>query len=187
MVGQGRQLVEVGGEEGAATEARRVVQVLDDGAGDGQPVPGRRAASDLVEQDEAPGGGVVEDVGGSSISTMKVDWPEEMSSCAPMRVKMRSTRPMRAAVAGTNEPIWAMSTMSAVWRSQLLLPAMFGPVRMVMRWSPSSSSASFGTKSPAGSSVSSVGCLPPRDVDGQRVVDDRADIAARGGHLGECR
>ena len=84
----------------------------------------------------------------SSISTMKVDWPDEMSSCAPIRVKMRSTRPIRAELAGTNEPIWAMSTMSAVCRNQLLLPAMFGPVRMVMRRSPSSSSASFGNELP---------------------------------------
>ena len=63
---------------------------------------------------------------------MKVDWPEAMSSWAPMRVKMRSTRPMRAEAAGTNDPIWAMRTISAVCRSQLLLPAMFGPVRIVI-------------------------------------------------------
>ena len=63
MIGQRGQLMEVRGEEGAATEARRIVQVLHHGAGDGQPVPGRRAATDLVEQNETPGRSVVQDVG----------------------------------------------------------------------------------------------------------------------------
>jgi hypothetical protein len=52
----------------------------------------------------------------SVISTMNVLWPEARSSAAPMRVKMRSTMPMRAAFAGTKEPICARSTMSATWR-----------------------------------------------------------------------
>ena len=63
MIGQAGQLVEVRGEEGAATETRRVVQVLDHRAGDGQSIPGRRATTDLVEQHEAPGSRVVQDVG----------------------------------------------------------------------------------------------------------------------------
>ena len=50
----------------------------------------------------------------SSISTMKVDSPCEMLSEAPTRVKILSTMPMWADSAGTNEPIWAISTMSAV-------------------------------------------------------------------------
>ena len=45
----------------------------------------------------------------SFISTMKVDCPLASSSCAPTRVKMRSTRPMVARSAGTNEPICASS------------------------------------------------------------------------------
>ena len=52
----------------------------------------------------------------SVISTMKVDWPADRSSLAPMRVKIRSTTPMRALAAGTKEPIWAMRTISATWR-----------------------------------------------------------------------
>ncbi len=52
----------------------------------------------------------------STISTMKVDWPADRSSEAPMRVNTRSTTPMRAERAGTKEPIWAMSTMRATWR-----------------------------------------------------------------------
>ena len=70
----------------------------------------------------------------SSISTMKVLWPVAISSCAPIRVKIRSTIPICAESAGTNEPIWAISVISATCRSQLLLPAMFGPVRMIT-WS----------------------------------------------------
>ncbi|MNV26892.1 hypothetical protein D3C71_1180220 [compost metagenome] len=52
----------------------------------------------------------------SVISTIKVERPEARSSDAPMRVKMRSMGPMRALSAGTKAPIWASSTMSAVWR-----------------------------------------------------------------------
>ena len=42
--------------------------------------------------------------------------PAAMSSCAPTRVKMRSTSPIRAERAGTNEPIWAISTISPTCR-----------------------------------------------------------------------
>ena len=52
----------------------------------------------------------------SVISTIKVDLPMERSSEAPMRVKIRSTMPMRADLAGTKEPIWAMRTMRATCR-----------------------------------------------------------------------
>ena len=50
----------------------------------------------------------------SVISTMKVLWPLLRSSLAPMRVNTRSTTPMLAALAGTKEPICAMSAISAV-------------------------------------------------------------------------
>ena len=52
----------------------------------------------------------------SVISTMNVDWPEARSSDAPMRVNSRSTMPMCADCAGTNEPICAISTISATCR-----------------------------------------------------------------------
>ena len=52
----------------------------------------------------------------SVISTMKVERPRARLSEAPMRVKMRSTIERRARVAGTNEPICAISTISAVCR-----------------------------------------------------------------------
>src|SRR6266545_4253168 len=92
------QLVVVGRKQRAAAQSRLVVDILD-----------HRAAV-------------------SVISTMKVLWPLAISSCAPIRVKIRSTIPISAASAGTNEPICAISTISAICRRAVLLPAMFGPV-----------------------------------------------------------
>ncbi len=56
---QRRQLVVVGGEQGAA--AVDLVQMLDAGPGDRQPVEGRGAAADLVEDHQRAGAGLVED------------------------------------------------------------------------------------------------------------------------------
>ena len=93
------------------------MEVLHDRPGDGDAVVGAGAAPDLV-QDRAGCAAWrgCRMLAVSTISTMKVDCPAAISSCAPMRVKMRSTRPMRAASAGTNEPICAISTISAAWR-----------------------------------------------------------------------
>ena len=52
----------------------------------------------------------------SVISTMKVDWPPYRSSEAPIRVNMRSVIAMSAEAAGTKEPMWAISTISATCR-----------------------------------------------------------------------
>ena len=52
----------------------------------------------------------------SVISTMKVERPPARSSAAPMRVKIWSIGPMRAALAGTYAPTCAISAMSATWR-----------------------------------------------------------------------
>ena len=52
----------------------------------------------------------------SLISTMNVDCPRARSSSAPTRVKMRSQTPTLAFVAGTNDPICAMSASSAAVR-----------------------------------------------------------------------
>ena len=68
----------------------------------------------------------------SAISTIKVLSPAEMLSDAPTRVKILSTTPMRALSAGTKAPTCANSVMRAVWRSKALLPAMFGPVTMMI-------------------------------------------------------
>ena len=47
---------------------------------------------------------------------LRVDCPALRSSLAPMRVKIRSTTPIRAARAGTKDPTWAISVMRATCR-----------------------------------------------------------------------
>jgi hypothetical protein len=64
----------------------------------------------------------------SVISTMNVERPPARSSAAPIRVKIWSSGPRRAALAGTNEPTCAISAMSATWRMYVDLPPMLGPV-----------------------------------------------------------
>ena len=59
VVGEAGQLVEMGGEQSAA--AVGIVEPLDAGLRDGEAVIGRRAASDLVEDDEAALGRLIED------------------------------------------------------------------------------------------------------------------------------
>ena len=60
----------------------------------------------------------------SFISTMNVDSPSEMLSEAPTRVNTLSTMPICAESAATKQPVWAMITFSAVWRSRADLPDM---------------------------------------------------------------
>ena len=109
------EFVIVRGEEGFG--AAVLVDVFDHGPGEGEAVVGGGAASDLVEQDELRGVAVFRMAAVSVISTMKVERPRARLSEAPMRVKMRSTmREARAASAGTNDPICAMSAISAAWR-----------------------------------------------------------------------
>ena len=97
----------------------------------------------------------------SSISTMKVDSPCEMLSEAPTRVKILSTTPIWADLAGTNDPICAMRIISAVCRSRADLPDMLGPVIIMICCSLSSSITSLGTySSPTGSRVSITGWRP---------------------------
>src|SRR5712671_5251541 len=69
----------------------------------------------------------------STISTMKVERPRARSSAAPTREKRRSTTPSLARFAGTKPPIWARTMMSAFWRRNVDLPAMFGPVSNQIR------------------------------------------------------
>ena len=57
--GQTGQLVVMGGEQRPA--AVDLVQVLDTGPGDRQSVKGRRAAADLVQNDQRALGGLIED------------------------------------------------------------------------------------------------------------------------------
>jgi len=52
----------------------------------------------------------------SVISTIEGERPPPRSSAAPMRVKIRSSGPKRALSAGTKEPMWANSAISAACR-----------------------------------------------------------------------
>src|SRR5258708_6379235 len=61
---QGRQLVEMGGEQGLAAKPGSVMDVLDYSLSDADAVIGAGAAPDLIDDQQAPVGGVVEDVGG---------------------------------------------------------------------------------------------------------------------------
>jgi hypothetical protein len=88
---------------------------------------------------------------------MNVLCPPPRLSLAPTRVKMRSTMPIRAARAGTNEPICARRTVSATCRIVVDLPAMFGPVTIIKRSPSASSDTSFGTNEPAAARRSTIG------------------------------
>ena len=97
----------------------------------------------------------------SSISTMKVDSPREMLSEAPTRVNILSNRLMCADLAGTNEPIWAITAIRAVCLSRADLPDMFGPVRMMICCFSLSRYRSLATySSPAGIIRSMTGWRP---------------------------
>ena len=52
----------------------------------------------------------------STISTMKVERPRARSSAAPTRENNRSTMPIVALVAGTNDPACASTAINAFWR-----------------------------------------------------------------------
>ena len=95
-------------------------------------------------------------------SVLNVDCPDERSSPAPTRVKMRSTRPIDAAEAGTKLPHCAISTISATCRRYVDLPAMFGPVSTMICPSLDDRCASFGTNAPALSDRSTIGCRASR-------------------------
>ena len=69
----------------------------------------------------------------SVISTINVLCPLARSSDAPTLVNILSTIPIFALSAGTNEPICAIRTISAVWRIYVDLPAILGPVIIAMR------------------------------------------------------
>ena len=111
------EFVVVGGEEGAGSVGIDIgVEVLDHGPGDGEAVVGAGAAADLVEDDEAAGGGVVEDVGG----LVHLDHEGGVAACelvAGADAGEDAVDEAEAAVrAGTHAPDWAMSTMRATWR-----------------------------------------------------------------------
>ena len=120
----------------------------------------------------------------SLISTMNVDWPRTRLSLAPTRVKMRSTIPMRAALAGTKLPICAISTIRPICRKTVDLPAMFGPVRMIMRAS-RGSRRSFGMNLSRGIMRSTTGWRPAAMSSSKSSRHRRTDVSLARRDIGE--
>src|SRR5262249_18313674 len=100
------ELVVVRCEERAA--AHGVVQVLGDRPGERDAVEGAGAAADLIEDDQAARGGVVEDVRGLGHLDHERALPAGRNS--------RSTMPIRALRAGTKLPTCARIEIKATWR-----------------------------------------------------------------------
>ena len=78
---------------------------------------------------------------------MKVERPRARSSAAPTRENSLSTTPMCALAAGTKQPIWAITAISAFWRRKVDLPAMLGPVTSHRREPVAAASASRAVRS----------------------------------------
>ena len=98
----------------------------------------------------------------SFISTIKVLCPVARSSLAPTRVKILSTGQMLACRAGIKLPICVISVKSATWRIYVDLPAMFGPVMIIMRSSVLFKLVSLGTKISRSKRRSTTGWRPSR-------------------------
>ena len=74
-----------------------------------------------------------------------------------MRVKIWSTMPMRADCAGTKEPTCANNTIKAVWRMNVDLPPILGPVSNINLCLPSKR-ASLAMN--CATCAATTGCLP---------------------------
>ena len=94
----------------------------------------------------------------SVISTINVERPLARSSEEPIRVKIRSMGPMLRCLAGTKLPMWASRVMMAVWRMNVDLPPMLGPV-IINRRRAGVRSTSFATNGPS-SICSTTRCRP---------------------------
>ena len=97
----------------------------------------------------------------SIISTINVLCPMLKSSDAPILVKILSTTPNLANVAGTKLPHCAINVINATCLIYVDFPAIFGPVIIENLLSSLSKYVSLSTNSPLGSIFSITGCLPP--------------------------
>ena len=132
LAGERGQLVVMRREQRAATV--HLVQVLDRRPGDREPVEGRGAAPDLVEDDERARAGLVEDRGGlDHLDHEGRAAAREIIGCADAREQPIDDADARHSRAGTKLPIWARIAISAFWRRNVDLPAMLGPVTSQMR------------------------------------------------------
>jgi hypothetical protein len=81
-----------------------------------KPVERRSAAADLVHQYQARRRRVVQDRGALGHLDHERRRARGEIVAAPIRVKIWSSGPSRADFAGTNEPVCAISAISATWR-----------------------------------------------------------------------
>lgn len=92
--------------------------------------------------------------------------------------------------AGTKQPIWASTAISAFCRRKVDLPAMLGPVtsQSLPADSPPTSQP-FGDKGTAllAQHLFDHRVPPPVDLEGQAVVDARPNVAFGGGQFGKRR
>ena len=158
--GERGQLVEVGGEQRAA--AVDLVQVLDHRPGDREAIEGRGAAADLVQDHEALRRRLIEDRRG-------LDHLDHEGRAAARQIVRRPDareQPIDhadlARSAGTKLPAWARIAISAFWRKNVLLPAMFGPVSSHRRWrADRSASLAMNGVAARASACSTTGWRPP--------------------------
>ena len=186
--GERGQLVIMRREQGAAAIA--VVEMLDRSPGDREPVIGRGAAADLVEDDEGARPRLVEDRRGldhldhegraaAREIVGRADPAEEPIDDADLRRLRRARR----------SPSGRARQSSAFWRRKVLLPAMFGPVSSQSRCA-SSRSQSLATKlgrAARSSACSTTGWRPC--VIAKAVLSSifGRDIALGHGEIGERR
>ena len=111
----------------------------------------------------------------SVISTMNVERPACNSSLAPIRVRMRSHRPIVAEAAGTYAPAWARRVSKAAVRMAVLLPAMLGPVTSANPGSLPPSLTSIGTNSAPNSRSNTGWRAPARSHSGDSIMLGRID------------
>ena len=107
------QLVIVGGKEGASVHFRPFVKMLHNAPRDGDAVVGRGAASQFVEEYQTALRDVVHDVRRLAHFDHEGTFAHRDIVRSPHAGENLSTTPTRAESAGTNEPICAISVMSA--------------------------------------------------------------------------
>ena len=177
-LGERDELVEVRREQRHRRARLALEQVLADRLRDREPVDRARAAADLVDQQQAAVGRAAQDV--RRFRHLDVERRlsrREVVAGADAREDAIDDAELRAARAGTNEPICASTTSSAVCRRYVDLPPMFGPVSRMKRARSSPRCRSFGTNDEP-SSASITGWRPSTMSTTLSLDERRAHVAA---------
>ena len=157
------ELMEVRGKERPRPDALQNVHAH--GPRNRKAVARAGSPADLIHDDEASARRRAQDVR----RLVHLHEERRLSSREVVRSRPRGRTPCprcrwRASDAGTKDPIWAMSVISAICRRNVDLPAMFGPVRMTKNLPARRESRLLGTKAPPGRWASTTGCRPSRMV-----------------------